>query len=115
MPIQVILNQQPGPLPITISFTAPTDGPSCIVVSGSVWTQTANQTIGIEVSLDGQTIGSASIFSNAPATHRAVVPTYIPVTLSVGDPPPPHKLVLSAATPATISDLNDFFDVVLEY
>ena len=111
MPIQVILNQQPGPLPITISFTAPTDGPSCIVVSGSVWTQTANQIIGIEVSLDGKPIGSASIFSNLASTHRAVVPTYIPLKLTFG----PHKVVLSAATSVTVSDFNDFFDVVLEY
>ncbi len=111
MPIQVILNQQKGPLPLTASFKAPTDGPSCLVVSGSVWTQTANQKLGIQVSLDGKPIGSASIFSNAPTTHRAVVPTYIPLNLTFG----PHQLVLSAETSATVSDFNDFFDVVLEY
>jgi hypothetical protein len=111
MAVQVILNQKKGPLPLTVSFSAPSDGPSCLVVYGSVWTQTANQTIGINVSLDGKPIGSASIWSNLQATHRAVVPTYIPLTLSFGQ----HTLVLSAATGATISDLNDFFTVVLEY
>jgi hypothetical protein len=72
---------------------------------------TQNQTIGIEVSLDGKPIGSASIFSNLGTNHRAVVPTYIPLKLTFGE----HKLVLSAATSVTISDLNDFFDVVLDY
>ena len=111
MAVQVILNQKKGPLPLTVSFNAPTDGPSCLVVYGSVWTQTANQTIGINVSLDGKPIGSASIWSNLQATHRAVVPTYIPVKLTIGE----HKLVLSALTGTTVSDLNDFFDAVLEY
>ena len=111
MPIQVILNQKKGPLPLTASFNAPSDAPSCLIVSGSVWTQTANQTIGIVVTLDGKPIGSASIWSNAAATHRAVVPTYIPVKLAFGQ----HTIVLSAETPGTISDLNDFFEVVLDY
>jgi len=111
MAVQIILNQQKGPLPITANFKAPTDGPSCIVVSGSVWTQTANQTIGIHVSLDGKLVGTAVIFSNLASTHRAVVPTYIPVTLSFGQ----HQVVLSPANSATVADFNDFFDVVLDY
>jgi hypothetical protein len=111
MAVLVILNQKKGPLPLTVSFSSPTDGPSCLVVYGSVWTQTANQTIGIEVSLDNKPIGSASIFSNLQSTHRAVVPTFIPVTLTFG----PHQLFLGAQTPVTISDGNDYFTVVLEY
>jgi hypothetical protein len=110
VPVQIILNQQKGPLPIAVSFNAPTDGPSCLVVSGSVWTQSANHMIGIEVSLDTKPIASASIYSNAPSTHRAVVPTYIPLTLTFGK----HEIFLGA-TPGTVSDSNDFFDVVLEY
>jgi hypothetical protein len=111
MSVQVILSQHRGPLPIAVSFNALSDGPSCLVVYGSVWSQTANQTIGIEVSLDNKPIGSASIYSNATATHRDVVPTYIPVKLTFGK----HELFLGVATPATISDSNDFFEVVLLY
>ena len=110
MACQVIFNQKKGPLPLTVSFNAPSDGPACLIVYGSVWSQTANSTIGIAVSLDGQAIGSASIWSNLQATHRAVVPTYIPVKLKFG----PHQLILSA-TPGTVGDQNDFFTVVLEY
>ena len=110
MAIQIIANQHKGPLPITVSFNPPSDGPICLIVSGSVWTQTANQMIGIQVSLDNKPIGSASIYSNAPATHRAVVPTYIPLKLTFGN----HQVTLSAL-PNTVSDANDLFDIVLEY
>jgi hypothetical protein len=109
--IQVIANQHKGPLPITVTFSPPTDGPCCLIVSGSVWTQTANQMIGIQVSLDNKVIGSASIFSNAASTHRALVPTYIPLKLDFGN----HHVTLTANAGGTVSDSNDLFDIVLEY
>ncbi|HEY6391658.1 MAG TPA: hypothetical protein VIX89_10295 [Bryobacteraceae bacterium] len=110
MALQIIANQRKGPLPITISFKAPSDGPCCLIVSGSVWSQVANQTIGIQVALDNAHVGTASLFSNATGTHRAVVPTYIPVKLKFGD----HQVVLSAL-PGTVSDINDYFDIVIDY
>lgn len=106
-----ILRQAKGPLPLFAEFSAPSDGPACLIVSGSVWSGVANQTIGIGVELDGKAIGSAAIFSNAASTHRAVVPTYIPVTLTFGA----HKIALGPFTGPTTSDVNDFFDVVLLY
>ena len=106
-----ILNQAKGGLPISANFSAPSDGPSCILLSGSVWSRTANQMIGVGLELDGKVIGSASIFSNGASTHRAVVPSYIPVTLSFGS----HKLTLVPLNSATTSDGNDLFDVVLLY
>jgi hypothetical protein len=111
MSIMSIFNQAKGPLPLSASFTAPTDGPACIILSGSVWSQTANQMVGVELELDGTVIGSASIFSNLNATHRAVVPSYIPVKLTFGT----HKISLIPSTPSTTSDSNDLFDLVLIY
>ena len=111
MGILVIANQHAGPLPIKLSFDAPSDGPACLVVSGSAWTGTANQMIGVEVSIDGVAVGRASIFSNHASTHRAVVPTYIPVKLTIGA----HTLELSPSTSATVTDFNDLFDAVLDY
>jgi hypothetical protein len=111
MAIQVILSQA-GPLPINASFSAPGDSPMYIEVNGSVWTQTANQMIGIAVALDGNPIGKAQVYSNANATHRTVVPVYIPVKLTQGQ----HTLTLSAITPgSTVSDSNDFFTAVIHY
>jgi|SRR5215203_295076 len=110
MAVQVILSQA-GPLPIKATFNAPGDSPMFIEVNGSVWTQTANQMIGIVIELDGNAVGTAQIFSNGNSTHRAVVPAYIPVKLTQGQ----HTLSLSAKAGGTVSDLNDFFTAVIHY
>ena len=112
MAVQVLIGNQKGPLPVQATFMAPGDMPMYLEVTGSVWTQTANKMIGIQVSLDGNVVGTANIFSNAAATHRAVVPVYIPVKLAQGS----HTIQLSV-TPntTTVSDLNDLFTAVLHY
>ena len=110
MALQLIINQA-GPLPITQNFSAPGDEPMYLEVNGSVWSQTLNTLIGIEISLDGQNIGAAQVFSNGSATHRPVVPAYLLIQLSEGQ----HSLTLSASTPTTVSDSNDFYTAVLHY
>jgi hypothetical protein len=111
MAIQVILSQA-GPLPITATFNAPGDEPMYLEINGSVWTQSVNQMIGIAIALDGRAVGTAKIFSNANATHRAVVPAYIPIQLSQGQ----HTLTLSPSPGSTtVSDYNDFFTAVIHY
>lgn len=109
MAVQVILSAV-GPLPVKATFNAPGDMPMYIEVNGSIWTQTANQMIGINIDLDGTIIGTAQIFSNGASTHRAVVPAWVPVKLTQGQ----HTLTLSSAS-ATVSDSNDSFVVVLHY
>ena len=110
MAIQVIV-QQVGPMPITATFQAMGDAPMYLEVTGSVWSQTANVTIGIKVNLDGQDIGHARIFSNGTATHRSVVPAFIPIKLKQGQ----HTLKLSPESAQTVSDFNDFYTVVIHY
>jgi hypothetical protein len=112
MAVQVLIGNQKGPLPVQATFMAPGDMPMYLEVTGSVWTQTANQMIGIQVSLDGTVVGTANIFSNASSTHRAVVPVYLPVKLTQGS----HTIQLSVApSTTTVSDLNDRFTAVLHY
>lgn len=108
MAVQVVLRQQ-GPLPLKATFDAPGDMLMHIEVQGSVWTQTANQMIGIDIALDGTNIGTAQIFSNANSTHRTVVAAYIPVKLTQGQ----HILTLSANN--SVSDYNDSYIAVLHY
>ena len=110
MAIQVIISKA-GPLPITATFNAVGDQPMYLEINGSVWTQTVNKMIGIAIALDGQAVGTAQIYSNAIATHRAVVPAYIPIKLKQGQ----HKLTLSASPGATVSDINDFYTAVIHY
>ena len=82
-----------------------------LVVNGSVWSQSANALIGIQVKIDGEVAGHAKIFSNGTATHRAVVPAYLPIKLRQGR----HTLTLSADTTQTVSDFNDFYTAVIHY
>ena len=110
MSVQMIV-QQAGPLPIKATFQALGDFPMYLEVNGSVWSQSANVVIGIKINLDGQDVGQAKIFSNGTATHRAVVPAYIPIKLSQGT----HTLTLSADTAQTVSDYNDFYTAVIHY
>jgi len=94
------------------TFDAPRDEPMYLEVNGSVYSSTANQLIGIAVQLDNKPIGTAAqIWSNGVLTHRAVVPTHIPVQLQFGT----HKLVLTASNGQTLSDSNDSYTVVLHY
>lgn len=111
MAVQVILNQQKGPLPVNATFNSPSSAPMYLEVTGSVFTTTANQLIGIGVKIDNQAVGSAQVFSNTANTHRPVVPTYILVQLAQGQ----HTVTLGPATAPTISDFNDFYTVVLHY
>ena len=109
MAVQLIL-QQAGPLPITATFNSIGDSQMYLEVNGSVWTMNQNVMTGIDIQVDGKSVGKAMIFSNGASTHRAVVPAYIPVTLGPG----PHKLTL-AASGNTVSDSNDNFTAVIHY
>ncbi len=117
MPQPTIVINQSGGLPISASIPAPGVGPATLVVSGSVWTESANTMIGFEVVFDGSAVGEAIIFSNGASTHRAVVPMHIPVELDkpwLGDPPqPPDYTVELRALPNTNSDSNDWYQVAL--
>jgi hypothetical protein len=110
MAIQLIINQA-GPLPITVSFNAPGDEPMYLEVNGSVWSPNADALLGIQIELDGQSVGAAQIFSNGSTTHRACVPAYVPIQLGEGQ----HTLSLSAETGSTVSDYNDFYTAVIHY
>jgi hypothetical protein len=110
MAIQLIVNQK-GPLPIQATFQAIGDIPMYLEVNGSVWSQQPNVMIGIEVDLDGKNVGTAHIFSNGTATHRAVVPAYILVKLKQGQ----HTLTLKVANSQTVSDFNDYYTAVIHY
>jgi hypothetical protein len=111
MAVQVLISGTTGPLPISTTFNSPGDMPMYLEVQGSVWTQTPNQMIGIQVAVDGNNLGVANIFSNTNSTHRTVVPVYLPVKLDQGS----HTLTLSVYPGGTVSDGNDLYTAVLHY
>jgi hypothetical protein len=112
MAVQVLIGNQKGPLPVKAQFMAPGDMPMYLEVQGSVWTQSTNQMIGIQIAVDGNVLGTANLFSNASSTHRTVVPVYLPIKLVQGS----HTIELSVApNTTTVSDFNDFYTAVLHY
>ena len=110
MAVQIIVSQA-GPLPISLNFTAVTDGPAVLEVNGSVWSEYPGLMTGIGVYLDDANLGSAQIFANVATSHMAVVPAYFPVQLAPGE----HKLYLMRMTGESMGDQNDFYNVVLHY
>ncbi|NOT62862.1 MAG: hypothetical protein HOP19_21850 [Acidobacteria bacterium] len=105
----IVLINQIGPLPFSVTFDARADGPVTFFLSGSAWTQTSNTEIGIGMELDGVPIGSAVIFANAAGCHMAVVPVFVRTKLTFGQ----HTLSLLPTNATTTTDLNDFFHVSL--
>lgn len=108
--MQVLL-QTNGPLPRSATFTPPGDGPATLYISGSVWTQTPESVVGITVSVDGVPVGSAWVYANVAASHMAVVPVFTTITLPDGAST--HQITISALNNATVTDLNDNFQVAL--
>jgi len=109
MQVLQVINQV-GPLPLKATFSAPLDGPAVFVVTGSLWSQTANVLLTMAVALDGQPIGTAQIWSNGVSTHRAMPALFIGVPLTYGQ----HTITLTAGA-NVISDPNDMFNVSLIY
>jgi hypothetical protein len=109
MQVLQIINQV-GPLPINATFKTPVDGPAVFVVTGSLWSQAANALLQMAVTLDGQQIGRAQIWSNGVSTHRAMPALFIGASLTYGE----HTLTLTPGK-NVISDLNDTFNVSLIY
>jgi hypothetical protein len=108
--VQVIIAQA-GPLPIKVSTDIGSDGPCVLTLAGSVWSTSANQLIGVSLSIDGEPVANAQIFSNGPTTHRAVVPMTLPYTFTYGS----HTFELTAMNAQTTTDLNDLFRLTVQY
>jgi len=109
MAVTETLVQSVGALPITANFNAEGDGPVTFFVAGSGWAGDAQQ-IGMDVLLDGESIGVCVGFTNEAVSHKTFVPIFLPVNLSSG----PHTLTLAPLS-GTVTDTNDNFNVTLFY
>jgi len=106
-----ILNSA-GPLPLKATFQAPTDGPVTLVVSGSVYSTTAGQPVGVTVMLDRSLPGTCTVVCTSANSHQTIVPAMLPATIPGAGT---HAIALLPATPSTQSDANDFYQVTLLY
>lgn len=102
-----ITQNQPGPLPLKVTFTAPISGDVTIAFSGSCWSSTAQNPGGVEVLLDGQSLGKSLLFFNSPSQHQTLPTQIFAATLGEG----PHTITVQAISSTVISDRNDFFSL----
>ena len=107
---EIVINQK-GPLPISTTFQAKSDGPALLMLSGSVWAVAAQSLIGFQLLVDDVSIAAATIFANLANSHMAVVPIAVPYTFTFGQ----HKITLTPMTGPTVSDQNDSFQVTVLY
>lgn len=109
----LVIYDGPGPLPVSATFQAPSDGSVIFVLSGTARTSSAAILLGIYLNLDGNSIGNASLcWFNQNDVHMALRPTFIPYSgLSFGE----HTITIEPADSATITDVNDYFQVTLIY
>lgn len=103
----VITQNQPGPLPLKVTFTAPISGDVTIAFSGSCWSSTANNPGGVEVFLDDTSLGKSLLFFNSPSLHQALPTQFFAVNLSEG----PHTITVKPIWSTILSDRNDFFSL----
>ena len=108
--LQQIFAQQ-GPLPLKTSVQIQSNMPAVVTLAGSVWSNAANQQIGIALLIDGSVVGAATIFANPASTHLSVVPLEFAYTFEIG----PHEFVLNPWNNATTSDKNDTYCVTVQY
>ena len=109
MAAKLIATNVTGPLPVTVTFDAPMDGPTTFLFSGTAWSQTANVPIGVQVLLDGSVIGTSKLYSNSTGEHKT-----LPAQVMVTDlEPGQHKIVFQALNGNTITDANDNFSLAL--
>lgn len=103
----VITQNQPGPLPLKVTFTAPITGDVTIAFSGSCWSSTVNNPGGVEVFLDGQSLGRSLLFFNSSGVHQSLPTQFFATTLGEG----PHAITVQAIGSTVLSDRNDFFSL----
>ena len=102
---------QPGPLPLKTSVNIQSNMPAVVTLAGSVWSNAAQQQIGIALLIDGEVAASATIFANPASQHMSVVPVEFAYTFEIGQ----HEFVLNPWNNATTSDKNDFYCVTVQY
>jgi len=107
----MILLDAPGPLPLKATFDSPISGSVVFVLSGTAWTNSAPVLLEASLSLDGAIIGkSAMCYANLNANHQALRTTFILFNnLTLGE----HTITIQPATPKTVTDFNDYFQVTL--
>jgi hypothetical protein len=106
-----VIIHQAGPLPIKTTVKWPSSDIVTMAVSGSAWTQSPNTTVAVNVSVDGQMIGTLQMYANQSGVHLAFPTAFLPSQGTFGE----FTVALTPANGTTLTDANDMFTVALIY
>jgi len=100
-----------GALPKEGTYNKRRGGTLIISAAGSGWSSNKDQLIGMNVYVDNNKVGTAQVWTNEAASHKAFVPVFAVVNnVSKG----PHTIKLEPLNAATNTDQNDYFRVSVE-
>jgi len=95
-------------LPINHSFTT-TPGYKLLLVNGSVWTKSANNTCGFEIVLNGNSVATSQMWINPASVHTTMPSQFVVLEITN----PQNTLELLPLGSETTTDYNDFYHAVL--
>jgi len=100
-----------GALPLNGTYNKRGGGTLLISAAGSGWSSNKDQLIGMKVYVDNNRVGTAQVWTNEAASHKAFVPVFAVVNnVSKGQ----HTIKLTPLNAATNTDQNDYFRVTVE-
>lgn len=108
---QTVYSGRTTQFPMAFKFTPKFDGAALLYVGGSAWTSNAGSMVGFQIAFDNNVIGTASVYTNEPSSHKAVVANMLPVTVP-GDGQQ-HTITVTAINGTTVIDQNDVLQIVL--
>ena len=115
--IQILLDSQPGPLPLTGTFQPLADLPPTLFLTGTAQTSAPGQTIQVDVAitLGGQPAGGtgAVMMSNEAKQHKTLLA--LPANQKPWSFGQTYTYWITATGQGTISDANDYYSLTIVY
>lgn len=118
----IIMNNKAGnPLngnePVNVSgyFTPHSDETVTLVFSGSVWTESPESLIGIQLQIGGKIVAVSKVYANQENVHMATVPAVVDINLPFAlksdhtGTPEEVEFIVSPLNSDTMFDVNDYF------
>lgn len=108
----IVIYDGAGPLPVSASFDSPTSTGVVFVLTATARTESAAILTGVQLIVDGVSIGQSMCWANQNNNHIAMRPTLIPYNdMTIGE----HTIEINIAYEGTITDVNDYFQVTMLY
>lgn len=118
MAIQVLLDSQPGPLPLKGQFQPEGDVVPSIYFCGTAQSSTPNTTCQVELAIydaQGQLAAftSSAVWSTEAKQHKTMLGLFVNQKPFIFGATYSYTVVISS--PTTIADANDFYSLTIEY